>query len=410
MSVEKIPNMAAHGASNAKNAGGAKGGHGAQGAGDGSDPKGAFGALLSSLAVDDVEPTGAISAAPEAFDDQPKGIASSEGNAFMAFSSIVQGTPLTVAEANVDNVALEWGQNNLVAVEDTLNADGAGLIAADTPSTAVLPGPKPGFRSPGQSDLSQMPDAIGLGNVGTKLVRLLKERGRAESAPAVTTVPIQPASAIDTSRLDMHVVGEKAEFLGRRIAVAAADVLPLEFGQQTEFRREKAIFKVNSTTTVTEFSATNGPNAKPANLSLEGMALDVGAGMTRGEQNPGTYWMSSDMKNAEMKLDGFGESPVEVSISVHGNQTHVAFRTDEAQTRLALEDAGTTLKDMLSKEGLNLAGVSVGISGAGGVGTQEHRSRQESRPKFIVNLVDKFPSGTSGHVVTSRVGQLDVFV
>ena len=411
MSVEKIPNMAAHGASNAKNGGGVKGGHGAQGAGDTSDPEGAFGALLSSLAVDDVDPTVAISAAPEAFDDQPKGGASSEGNAFMAFSPIVQGTPLTVAAASVDNVALEWGPNALLAVGDTLNADGAGLIAADALSTVVLPRPKPGFRSPGQSDLSQMPDAIGPGNVGTKAVRLLRERGRAESAPAVTTLPMQSANAVDTSRLDMHVGGEKAEFLGWRIAPpAAADVLPLEFGQQTEFRREKAIFKVNSTTTGADFSATNGPSAKPANLSLEGMALDVGAEMTRGEQNPGTYWMSSDMTNAEMKLDGFGESPVEVSISVHGNQTHVAFRTDEAQTRLALEDAGTTLKDMLSKEGLNLAGVSVGTSGAGGDGTQDHRSRQESRPAFIVNLADKFPSGTSGHVVTSRVGQLDVFV
>ena len=120
--------------------------------------------------------------------------------------------------------------------------------------------------------------------------------------------------------------------------------------------------------------------------------------------------MSSDLKNAEMKLDGFGDGLVEISISVHGNQTHVAFRTDEAQTRLALEDAGTTLKDMLSKEGLNLAGVSVGASGNGGEGAQDPRSRQESRPSRISNLVSKFPSENSGHVVTSRVGQLDVFV
>lgn len=429
MSVEKIPNVAAHGASTAQNGGNIKGGHGA-GAGDAGDPQGGFGALLSSLGVDDAEPTLTINAVSTTSDEQIRGDAGSDGSVLLAFTPMVQAASLPVTAASVtddargsirnallaiggtpvvDDIAGLGAQSALLSVGDTSGVDSDGLVTANALFTGVFPSTNQGFRSPGQTGLSQMPDATGPSSSGTKTVRLLKERGRTEIASSVTTVPMQSPNVADASRLDMRVLSDKAE-LGRAIAPGPVDAFPLEVGQQTEFRRDKAIFKMNSTTAGADVSATNGLDTKPLNLSLEGMAPDVGAGMTQGDQNPGTYWMSSDLKNAEMKLDGFGEGPVEVSISVHGNQTHVAFRTDEAHTRLALEDAGATLKDMLSKEGLNLSGVSVGTSGAGGDGTQDHCSRQEGRPALIGNLANKFPSGTSGHIVTSRVGQLDVFV
>ena len=411
MSVEKVPNMAAHGACLVKSTGGIKGGHGgAQGADDGSDPEGVFGALLSSLGVDDAESTMESSAVPAAPEEQPKGNVNSHESTFIAFTPIVQAALLPVTAASVDNIALSGAQNTLPALGDTPASDGIELIAANANSTGVLPGTTHGFRSPSYAELSQIPDATGSGIVGTKSVRLLKERARTEDASAITALPVQSANAVVISRLDMRAVGEKVEPLGRAISPVAADVTPWEVGQQIEFRRDKTIFKMNSTSAGADLSVANGPDAKPAHLNLEAMAPDVGSGMTQGDQNPGTYWMSSDMKNAEMKLDGFGESPVEVSISVHGNQTHIAFRTDEAQTRLALEDAGSTLKDMLNKEGLNLAGVSVGTSGAGGDGSQDPRSRQEGRSALIESLANKFPTGTAGHVVASRVGQLDVFV
>ena len=75
------------------------------------------------------------------------------------------------------------------------------------------------------------------------------------------------------------------------------------------------------------------------------------------------YWISQDVQNAELQLDGLGERPVEVSISMQGNEAHVAFRTDELQTHSLLEGAGAQLKDMLLREGVVLAGVSVGTSG-----------------------------------------------
>ena len=101
-----------------------------------------------------------------------------------------------------------------------------------------------------------------------------------------------------------------------------------------------------------------------------------------------TYWVSQNVQNAEMKLDGLGQSPVEVSISVQGNEAQISFRTDEAQARGVLEGAGAHLKDMLQREGMILTGVSVGSSGgrdASGSGG-DRRGRQSARQAVIAPL------------------------
>jgi len=95
------------------------------------------------------------------------------------------------------------------------------------------------------------------------------------------------------------------------------------------------------------------------------------------------YWISNDVQSAEMKLDGLGDNPVEVSISMHGNEAQVSFRTDELQAREALENASVELKGLLQREGLVLTGVSVGTAGAGDSGNQERKSRQGARQALV---------------------------
>ncbi|NVO04612.1 MAG: flagellar hook-length control protein FliK [Rhodoferax sp.] len=99
-----------------------------------------------------------------------------------------------------------------------------------------------------------------------------------------------------------------------------------------------------------------------------------------------TYWISQNVQNAEMKLDGLGASPVEVSIHLQGNEAQISFRSDEAATRSVLESAGSHLKDMLQREGLVLTGVSVGTSGSGDAGGNERRARQAARQGLIAPL------------------------
>jgi flagellar hook-length control protein FliK len=99
-----------------------------------------------------------------------------------------------------------------------------------------------------------------------------------------------------------------------------------------------------------------------------------------------TYWVSHNVQNAELKLDGLGQSPVEVSISVQGKEAQISFRTDEAATRGVLEAAGAHLKDLLQREGMTLTGVSVGTSGSGESSGSERRARQAARQGAIAPL------------------------
>lgn len=94
------------------------------------------------------------------------------------------------------------------------------------------------------------------------------------------------------------------------------------------------------------------------------------------------YWISSNVQNAELTLDGFGKSPVEVSISLNGTDARVEFRTDQPEVRQILEGSATHLKDLLQSEGMVLSGVSVGSSGQDGqAGSQDQERR--SRPHNI---------------------------
>lgn len=128
-----------------------------------------------------------------------------------------------------------------------------------------------------------------------------------------------------------------------------------------------------------------------------------------------SYWISNGVQNAELKLDDLGNNPVEVSIRMHGNEAHVTFRTDELQTRTALENASLHLKDLLQSEGVILSGVSVGTTGSGGPGNQQQQSQQRPRP-FTTALVSPGHPGRDGldslDSIARRVTKntLDLFV
>jgi flagellar hook-length control protein FliK len=121
-----------------------------------------------------------------------------------------------------------------------------------------------------------------------------------------------------------------------------------------------------------------------------------------------TYWVSQNVQNAELTLDGLGHVPVEVSISVQGKEAQITFRTDEAATRSVLEGASAHLKDMLQREGMVLTGVSVGSSGSGDASAGERRSRQSARQAWVasqpvtaapVQEVSRRMSGVAGRSV-----------
>lgn len=122
-----------------------------------------------------------------------------------------------------------------------------------------------------------------------------------------------------------------------------------------------------------------------------------------------TYWIGQDVQNAELKLDGLGRDPVEVSISMQGKEAHVAFRTDEVQARDALENATAHLKELLDRQGVVLSGVSVGTSHSGDASGQGRQARPDGR-RGVVSTQE--PVAVEAHR-PSRVANgrtLDLFV
>ncbi|TAH09841.1 MAG: flagellar hook-length control protein FliK [Curvibacter sp.] len=121
------------------------------------------------------------------------------------------------------------------------------------------------------------------------------------------------------------------------------------------------------------------------------------------------YWISQDVKSAELTLDGMGFSPVEVSISMQGNEAQVEFRTDESNAREAIEQASEHLKESLLRQGVVLAGMSVGTSHGGGASGQERRQRDEGR-QAKMTVLEPLQVPGAGRQPTSMGRAVDLFV
>jgi flagellar hook-length control protein FliK len=170
--------------------------------------------------------------------------------------------------------------------------------------------------------------------------------------------------------------------------------------------RERSVFRANAS----DGSTISQPYLPTASTTSVQTTPDAPTATDTLVADKVAYWISNDVQNAQMKLDGIGDKPVEVSIRMQGNEAHIAFRTDELQAQTALENASVHLKDLLQREGLVLSGVSVGGSGAGGAGEQERGSRQGMRQVVVTSV--QAASGADRNTGMSRVtgGALDLFV
>jgi len=122
-----------------------------------------------------------------------------------------------------------------------------------------------------------------------------------------------------------------------------------------------------------------------------------------------SYWVSHGVQRAELTLDGFGDSPIEVHISMNGDQTQIDFRSDQTGVRQVLESAAAQLKELLSGQGLQLAGVSVGTSGQRENSGESRRARANSQRMGQIQAEVLTPAANrAAHPSVGR--SLDLFV
>ena len=93
--------------------------------------------------------------------------------------------------------------------------------------------------------------------------------------------------------------------------------------------------------------------------------------------------MTHGVQSAELTLDGLGSEPVEVRISLNGDQAQIDFRTNQMDVRQVLEGASAHLKELLAGEGLQLTGLSVGTSGGGSAQSGAQQQRPGARQATV---------------------------
>ncbi|MBS0292606.1 MAG: flagellar hook-length control protein FliK [Proteobacteria bacterium] len=163
-------------------------------------------------------------------------------------------------------------------------------------------------------------------------------------------------------------------------------------------------------TTGTPVVHPHGPEAQdaapaPADAAQSGMAS---AEDQLAEQV--AYWVHHKTQNAELTLDSDGR-PVEVKVSLTGDAAHVSFRSDQAEARQLLDASSAELRAMLQREGLQLAGVSVGAAGGEGAPARQG-AREGGRPPLRQATVQA--AAPAGRAARRALGlgekSVDIFV
>jgi len=279
-----------------------------------------------------------------------------------------------------------------------VNAAATNLAGAGKP---LLGAEKPEGTALAHAALGEMVSELA-GKAG-KVQKEITERFAA--AQAALAEPAAAGNTVAAEARQTQVLQKVADTTLNPTASALTATVVGAPGRREDVVRERSAFRSNApdaTSPVQTYapSATTGTfaNAPAPVTSMETYVAEKVA-----------YWISNDIQNAEMKLDGIGELPVEVSIRMQGNEAHIAFRSDELHARAALENASEHLKDMLQREGVVLTGVSIGTAGSGDAGGQERKSRQGARQAGVVSVEPARTESVAGSR-RSTGGALDLFV
>jgi flagellar hook-length control protein FliK len=378
-------------------------------------------------------------AAPSATATTTAAATAAAAAAAAAVASASTATIATTTAASMATATTATSTIQATTADDSTDgsSDGATLIAKSDPVTSQLAQP---LQSSIPSDVSQSPEAsnkrpgpapiqAAAGNSAAAIAEQTQPQITGESA----TQGLQHATGHAKSGKDSHLAAadtapasssttaapnEKAEAMKWMVALDQSKVPSSAKAMEQVF----APLLVKSEKSTGERATSAFRSAEPGytgtafgvsapDYSQSGAPAPITAPeMQVAEQV--TYWVSQNVQNAELKLDGLGLSPVEVSISVQGKEAQITFRTDEAATRGVLEAASAHLKDMLQREGMVLTGVSVGTSGSGDSSGAERRARQAARQGAIAPL---HVASVTTQEVTRRVNtvagrSVDLFV
>ena len=321
--------------------------------------------------------------------------------------------PVDIAQTAIDFIANGMPQTHAMAAVPTLDAGAAGVAPAMAGAGQTAEAARPGGlrAGAGVAPAGQEMDSA-LGAAKDSGVASGGSKAKAASNTAAQMVDAKaslvPADASKVQDVKFMAALEAMKALqggGESVAtaVATSTVNPASLSERSTSERLQLREQDAGGHYTPQFSAMGATSYASSSAQEVGA---VSSEMYVAQQV--SYWISQDVQNAELTLDGLGNSPVEVSISMSGNEAHIMFRSDEAQTLSVLDGATAHLKEMLQEQGLVLSGVSVGTSGSGDAGDGERRQRQGARQQsatvpVVATEAQRMPAGSAGRT-------LDMFV
>lgn len=394
MSIERSSSAASP-----KNVAGAEGtsGKGKAKSGDEADAAvgGGFSAILTSL-----EPSadqGGPAATPSTTDDKAQTTAQPAADSLVPLASNLP-TDLAMLLAQAGRVVSDKlnpaGDPRLEGVKGGVRVAGS-VKGADQPALLLVDPATLGAEK--ATDIKQKVDGL-LDQVAQAVPGHTHKAGGAETAASLADARAMRLSTLaDVSAREPALSGALVtsaigdSFLRQTDrAVAKSSALPSGFGVEGAWGQHtlQAGSRVDTSSVMVD----------PSMQSTESMVADTVS-----------YWVTQGVQNAQLKLDGFGAEPVQVSITLKGDEAHIGFRTDQPEIRQILEGAVAHLKELLTNEGLVLSGVSVGTSGQDGAAAQDQRSQPDVRQATIVTT-DKVQTESRRPAHQSAGRTLDLFV
>lgn len=257
----------------------------------------------------------------------------------------------------------------------------------------------------GMASASNLPGTAGAASANARTKALARAAANQSDAAAPATQPSANPESAMAGRV--HDVRWFAAMQAQRNAVPAPEVAQAQVSSNANPERG-ATDRYATAKQPTDLFAT-GSTLETATAGQGPSAVSEMAPVAAERPESVKYWMSQDVQNAELQVDGLGSGPVEVQISLQGNEAHVAFRTDEADTLSLLQGAGADLKESLQREGVVLLGVSVGTSGSHEGQGGERKPRQNVKIAQVA-AAQSAPAQAAGRPAGGVPRTVDLFV
>ena len=370
----------------------------------------------------------ALEQSPEAgdrLDLQPEeaGIAAIQGTdpgMLMQMQGVAAGSLLGAKSLPTEGrgAGLSWNMDlpydGLVAQTTALDRlgdvkDGALAASANSPGRPVGTRATAALAQRGES-LSAGASTLLTKGLSSDLAKTLASAADGLSVALATSSVASQREAGGLSAAGVHAAGSSPTFLGlmegEDTSVLNRQVLPLVPERGSEPAR---LSDLGSTGAGNE-GAQDGAQVEVPLPAGEAASLDAMAPFAAEEAlaEQVTYWVNQKVQSAEMTVSRDGQ-PVEVSVTLSGNEAQVAFRSDQEQTRQLLDASMAQLSEMLRGQGLVLSGASVGTSARDGRSSGEPSQGRTPKAGQTTVVAAEGISVRANHIQTGR-GAIDVFV